>query len=150
MEEKAHARQLVVFTLAGEQYALPITQIQEIVRYTQPRSVASGEFWIRGVVNLRGRIVPIYDLAARLQVDSEVTEQTKIVIIDTGSQTVGVTVDGVDEVLTIDETQIESAPGADPTLIESIAKIDERLVVMLDPSTIFGGLQPLDDLADAA
>jgi len=66
MSQSADPRQLVVFVLGQEQYALPIKQVQEIIRYTQPRSIASTEAWIRGVLNLRGWIVPIYDLAARL------------------------------------------------------------------------------------
>jgi chemotaxis signal transduction protein len=65
-------RQLVIFSLAREEYALPITRVQEIIRYTQPRSVASSAPWIRGVINLRGKIVPVSDLAMRLaSADSE-------------------------------------------------------------------------------
>ena len=133
MAEESHTRQLVVFVLAGEQYALPITEIQEIVRYTQPRSIASAEAWVRGVLDLRGKIVPVYDLASRLSLASDLTEQSKIVIVDTGEQTIGVIVDAVEEVLTVDEVQIDEAPTADNTLINSIAKIDGRLVVVLNP-----------------
>jgi purine-binding chemotaxis protein CheW len=136
-EEETHARQLVIFTLGDEQYALPIKQVHEIIRYRQPRSVASTQDWVRGVLSLRGKIVPVYDLAARLGVNAEIGEQTKIVILEAGSITAGVIVDAVDEVLTVEDTQIERAPTADPDLIDSIAKIGERLVVLLNPSTIF-------------
>jgi purine-binding chemotaxis protein CheW len=136
-EEETHARQLVIFTLGDEQYALPIKQVHEIIRYRQPRSVASTQDWVRGVLSLRGKIVPVYDLAARLGVDAEIGEQTKIVILEAGSITAGVIVDAGDEVLTVEDTQIERAPTADPALIDSIAKIGERLVVLLNPSTIF-------------
>ena len=74
MSDESHARQLVVFTLGAEQYALPIEQVHEIIRYDEPRSVASPISWVRGVISLRGRIVPVYDLAARLGVDSELSE----------------------------------------------------------------------------
>jgi purine-binding chemotaxis protein CheW len=67
MSGQTHARQLVVFTLAGEQHALAIKQVHKIIRYTQPRPVASTQDWVRGVLSLRGRIVPVYDLAARLE-----------------------------------------------------------------------------------
>jgi purine-binding chemotaxis protein CheW len=136
-EQDTQARQLVIFTLGAEQYALPIKQVHEIIRYTQPRSVASTEAWIRGVLSLRGKIVPVYDLAARLGVSSEIGEQTKIVILETGSSIAGVIVDAVDEVLMVDNNQIEQAPTADPDLIEAIAKIGDRLIVLLKPSTIF-------------
>jgi purine-binding chemotaxis protein CheW len=137
MPDPTNPRQLVVFTLGNEHYALPIQQVHEIIRYSEPRSVASRADWVRGVISLRGRIVPVYDLAARLGVPSELTEHTKIVIVEAGSETAGVIVDGVEEVLTVEDQQMQDAPGADTTLIDSIAKIDNRLVVLLMPSAIF-------------
>jgi purine-binding chemotaxis protein CheW len=68
MSDQTHARQLVVFTRGAEQYALPIQQVQEIIRYRQPRSVASNDDSVRGVISLRGRMVPVHDLAGRLVV----------------------------------------------------------------------------------
>jgi purine-binding chemotaxis protein CheW len=146
MPDATNPRQLVVFTLGTEQYALPIQQVHEIIRYSEPRSVASRAHWVRGVISLRGRIVPVYDLAARLGLASELTDQTKIVIVEVGSETAGVIVDGVEEVLTVEDEQLQEAPGADTTLIESIAKIDDRLVVLLKPSAILSA----PDLAVAA
>ena len=138
MPDASNPRQLVVFTLGTEHYALAIQQVHEIIRYSEPRSVASRVDWVRGVISLRGRIVPVYDLAARLGVPSELTEDTKIVIVEAGSETAGVIVDGVEEVLTVEDEQMQDAPGADTTLIESIAKIGTRLVVLLKVSAIFG------------
>jgi purine-binding chemotaxis protein CheW len=137
MSDTTNPRQLVVFTLGTEHYALAIQQVHEIIRYSEPRSVASRADWVRGVISLRGRIVPVYDLAARLGVPSELTEQTKIVIVEAGNETAGVIVDGVEEVLTVDDQHMQEAPGADTTLIDSIAKIGTRLVVLLKPSAIF-------------
>jgi purine-binding chemotaxis protein CheW len=139
MPDANHPRQLVVFTLGTEQYALPIQQVHEIIRYSEPRSVASRADWVRGVISLRGRIVPVYDLATRLGLASEITEHTKIVIVESGNETAGVIVDGVEEVLTVEDEQVQEAPGADTTLIDSIAKIGDRLVVLLKPSAIFSG-----------
>jgi purine-binding chemotaxis protein CheW len=141
MAEETHARQLVVFTLGAEQYALPIEQVHEIIRYYEPRSVASRIPWVKGVISLRGRIVPVYDLAARLGLNAELTEATKIVIVEADSEIAGVIVDEVEEVLTVDNQQFEEVPGADSELIESIAKIGDRLVVLLKPSTIFETLE---------
>jgi purine-binding chemotaxis protein CheW len=137
MPDATNPRQLVVFTLGTEHYALGIQQVHEIIRYSEPRSVASRVDWVRGVISLRGRIVPVYDLAARLGVPSELTEQSKIVIVEAGSETAGVIVDAVEEVLTVEDEHIQEAPGADTTLIESIAKIGTRLVVLLKPTAIF-------------
>jgi purine-binding chemotaxis protein CheW len=137
MSEQTNPRQLVVFTLGAEHYALPIQQVHEIIRYSEPRSVASREDWVRGVISLRGRIVPVYDLAARLGARSEVSEHAKIVIVEAGSETAGVIVDGVEEVLTVSDDQIEEVPSADAALIECIAKVGDRLIVLLKPSMIF-------------
>jgi purine-binding chemotaxis protein CheW len=115
--------------------------VQEIIRYTQPRSVASAEPWVRGVLSLRGHIVPVYDLADRLGVVTTADEHSKIVIIETESEVAGVIVDAVEEVLTIDRDQVEPAPGADTTIIDSIAEIGGRLVVLLNPATIFASLR---------
>ena len=60
------SQQLVVFSIGSEEYALPIGAVHEIIRFTEPRSVASDVPWIRGVIGLRGKIIPIYDLASRM------------------------------------------------------------------------------------
>ncbi len=133
--------QLVVFTLGREEYALPITQVQEIIRYTEPRAVASDAPWIRGVISLRGKIVPVCDLAARLGLAAERADNAKIVIVETVTGTAGIVVDEVEEVLTVDDAQLDSVPGAGADFIEAIAKIDDRLVILLNPDGIFAGLE---------
>jgi purine-binding chemotaxis protein CheW len=143
------SRQLVVFSLGEEEYALPITQVHEIIRWTEPRSVASDEAWVRGVISLRGKIVPVYDLAARLGLSSERPEHAKIVIVETASDMAGVIVDDVEEVLTVDAEQLDTVPAAGDPAIEAIAKIEQRLVVLLDPVGLFGGVGELE-LAEAA
>lgn len=135
------ARQLVVFSLGEEEYALPITKVHEIIRYTDPRAVASESPWIRGVISLRGKIVPVCDLAARLGLAGERAGNAKIVIVETSTGTAGVIVDEVEEVLTVGEEQLEAVPAAGADCIESIAKIDNRLVLLLNADGIFGDLE---------
>ena len=135
------AQQLVVFSLGEEEYALPITQVQEIIRYTEPRAVASDAPWIKGVISLRGKIVPVCELAARLGLAAEIAAHAKIVIVETGGGTAGVIVDDVQEVLTVDAAQLDSVPAAGTEFIDAIAKIDDRLVVMLNPEGIFSGVE---------
>jgi purine-binding chemotaxis protein CheW len=137
MSQQANHQQLVVFTLGVEHYALPIHAVNEIIRYAEPRSVASRTEWVRGVISLRGRIVPVYDVAARLGLASELSDQSKIVIVEAGGEIAGVIVDTVEEVLTVSGDQIEEAPGADPAMIEAIVRIDDRLIVLLTLNTIF-------------
>jgi purine-binding chemotaxis protein CheW len=134
-------RQLVIFSLGSEEYALPITRVQEIIRYTEPRSVASETAWIRGVINLRGKIVPVCDLAQRLGLVVERPEAAKIVIVETQIGTAGVIVDDVEEVLTVEPGQLESVPSADAGYVEAIAKIADRLAILLNPDGLFAGVE---------
>jgi purine-binding chemotaxis protein CheW len=140
------SQQLVVFSIGSEEYALPIGAVHEIIRFTEPRSVASDVPWIRGVIGLRGKIIPIYDLAARIGIDGG--DFGKIVIVETGTGQAGVLVGDVDEVLTVTPEQLEAVPTADTQTIESIAKIDDRLVILLNPEGLFAR-QGADELAAA-
>lgn len=144
----AIAAQLVVFSLGDEEYALPITDVQEIIRYAEPRAVASDAPWIRGVISLRGKIIPVCDLAARLGLAARSHADAKIVIVETDSGTAGVIVDDVEEVLTLAEEQFGAVPAAGSDLIEAIAKVGDRLVVLLDADAIFTATQ--SDLAAVA
>jgi purine-binding chemotaxis protein CheW len=142
------SQQLVVFSIGSEEYALPIGAVHEIIRYTEPRSVASDVPWIRGVIGLRGKIIPIYDLTARMGLPVSDAEFGKIVIVETGSGQAGVVVGDVEEVLTVSGEQLEAVPTADSQTIESIAKIDDRLVILLNPEGLFAR-QGADELAAA-
>jgi len=140
MSEEVITRQLVVFSLGEEEYALPIADVHEIIRYTEPRSVASSVGWIRGVISLRGKIVPVYDLAARLgdARDPDHPPQ-KIVIVESAERMAGVIVDDVAEVLTVDCDSVEPVPSAADASIDGIARIEDRLIVLLSPVGLFGG-----------
>jgi purine-binding chemotaxis protein CheW len=131
------SHQLVVFSLGGEEYALPIGAVHEIIRYTEPRSIASDQPWVHGVIGLRGKIIPIYDLAARMGLPATEEELGKIVIVETGGSQAGVVVGDVEEVLTVTEDQLEDIPTTGNDAINSIAKIGDRLVILLDPEGLF-------------
>ena len=141
------SQQLVVFSLGSEEYALPIGSVHEIIRYTEPRTVASDADWIRGVIGLRGKIIPIFDLAARMELEKLGSEPGKIVIVESGTGQVGVMVDEVEEVLTVTSEQLEDVPSASSDAIEAIAKIDDRLVILLNPAGLFA--RASEDLAAA-
>jgi purine-binding chemotaxis protein CheW len=134
-------KQLVVFSLGEEEYALPITQVQEIIRYTEPRAVASEAPWIRGVISLRGKIIPVCDLAARLGLEIKGGDRANIVIVETESGTAGVVVDDVEEVITVSAEQLEAVPAAGAAFIDAVAKIDDRLIVLLNTSGVFAGVE---------
>jgi purine-binding chemotaxis protein CheW len=141
MSTSDSTRQLVIFSLGSEEYALPITRVQEIIRYAEPRSVASQTAWILGVINLRGKIVPVCDLALRLGLPTERVDTAKIVIVETDSGTAGVIVDDVDEVLTVTDEQLEDVAVADSDYVEAIAKVGDRLAILLNPDGLFAGVE---------
>lgn len=127
--------QLVVCALGNEEYGLPVGQVREIVRYSEPRPVASDVPWMRGVISLRGRLVPVHDLAARLGLVTSPAGETrhppreaKLVIVETAHEPIGVLVDDVVEVLTISAAQLEPVPSGSG----QIARVGERLVLLLD------------------
>jgi purine-binding chemotaxis protein CheW len=128
--------QLVVFSLGEEEYALPITHVQEIIRYTEPRSVASQTPWVKGVISLRGKIVTVYDLASRLGL-ADSGPASKIVMVESGDQMAGVIVGDVEEVLTLTSEDLDDVPAAGAACIQAIAKVGDRLVILLDPAGIF-------------
>jgi purine-binding chemotaxis protein CheW len=142
------SQQLVVFSLGSEEYALPIGSVHEIIRFTEPRTVASDADWIRGVIGLRGKIIPIFDLASRMELTATGSEPGKIVIVESGTGQVGVMVDEVEEVLTVSSEQLEDVPSAASDAIEAIAKIEDRLVILLNPAGLFAR-SGADDLAAA-
>jgi purine-binding chemotaxis protein CheW len=137
-EDSDISRQLVVFALGGEQYALPIASVSEIIRHTRARSIATVDPWVRGVIALRGKIVPIFDLAARLGLSATAeAESDKIVIVESATGNVGVTVEQVEEVLTICGDQLEPLPaGREGDGLDGIVKLGDRLVILLDPAAL--------------
>jgi purine-binding chemotaxis protein CheW len=136
-------RQLVVFSLGEEQYALPIETVSEIIRHTRARTIVTDDPWVRGVISLRGKIVPIFDLAARLQLAGVPEAETdKIIVVETATGHVGVTVQEVEEVLTIAEDQLEPVPaGGDQDGLDGIVKLGDRLVILLDPATLLASTE---------
>jgi purine-binding chemotaxis protein CheW len=126
----------VSFALGDDEYALPIAQVREVIAFRQPRDVASPTPWVRGVISLRGRIVPVCDLAARLGRGGEVAPSAKIVVVETPAGMAGLIVDSVREVLAVDAAHLDRVPLASDDAVTGIVRLGERLVVMLDASAV--------------
>lgn len=130
-------QQLVMFSLADEDYGIAITRVQEVIRYEAPRPMPGSAPEVVGVINLRGRLIPVVNLRARLGVGGVVPEDAKVVITELESTSVGLVVDEVREVMTIDLACTEPPPDGtlvgDLDAIESVAKVGDRILVILDP-----------------
>jgi purine-binding chemotaxis protein CheW len=139
------SQQYLTFMLRGEMFAIGILHIKEIIEYGKLTSVPMLPGFIRGVINLRGAVVPVLDLASRFGgKPSEITRRSCIVIleihVESALQVVGVAVDAVNEVLEIGNADIEPAPrfGAKirADFIAGMGKVDDRLVIILNVNKV--------------
>ncbi len=137
MEAAAHEEQLVAFCLANEIYGVDISLINEIIRLREITQIPRTAPDIEGVINLRGKIVPILDLRKRLGLPAgEHTGMTRIIVVQVADCTVGIVVDGVTGVLRIGQHQIEPpselVSNLDSDYIRGVGKADNKLVILLD------------------
>jgi purine-binding chemotaxis protein CheW len=136
----AEPAQVLTFMLAGEAYAIGILSIKEIISYTAMTTVPMMPAFARGVINLRGAVVPVMDLLARFgKPSSEVTKRTCIVIVEVQRegerQDIGIVVDAVNEVLDIPASEIEPPPSFGSSIrtefIQGMGKVRGRFVILL-------------------
>jgi purine-binding chemotaxis protein CheW len=130
-------RQLVVFQLGAELYGVEIARVHEIIRLQTITRVPRAPSFVEGVINLRGKVIPVVDLRRRFGlVAAEHTRRTRIVVVEIGDQVVGMIVDGVSEVLRVPASVVEPpspvVAGIDSEYLHGIAKLSERLVILLD------------------
>jgi purine-binding chemotaxis protein CheW len=137
-------RQLVVFSLHGEYYGLPITSVREIIRYVPPSATAAASGLIQGMISLRGRTLPIVDLSSRLGRRLEVESKTRILVVEVSRGTLGLVVDTVDGILPVPAAQIEPLPVAatEDGLGDEVAAVGDRLIVLIDAERALGALLP--------
>ncbi len=135
-------QQLVLFDLANEHYGIEIATVDGIIKMQEVVSVPHAPSFVEGVTNLRGSVLPVIDLRKRFGLAAvEATNDTRIVVVNMeGNRKVGMIVDAVTEVLTIPEDAIEPTPPIvstiDSNFIIGIAKVDERLVILLDLASV--------------
>jgi purine-binding chemotaxis protein CheW len=131
-------RQLVVFSMHGEHYALPITSVREIIRYTKPQATGAANGLIQGMILLRGQVLPIVDLSSRLGKSLEINDETRILVVELSERSLGLIVGTVDEVLMVAAEQIEAMPVSGSDLGEEIAKVGDRLITLIDAERALG------------
>jgi purine-binding chemotaxis protein CheW len=145
--EKVNAElKLIIFKLGREEYGMDILRVQEIKRMMNITRVPSTPPFIKGVINLRGSVLPVIDLRTRLGlVEKELGDAARIIVILANETTVGFIVDEVVEVTTINTKNVEVAhalsTGLSTEYISGIAKADNRLFIMLNPDSIVNILQ---------
>jgi purine-binding chemotaxis protein CheW len=133
------SEQLVVFRLGKEEYAVAIDKVKEIIRFQEATRLPNTPPHMEGIINLRGKVIPVVDLAKRFGLQRGRTEGKQAVIIEAAGQVVGVIVDGVTEVLRIDDSAIEPTQTVTRVaeFLRSIGKVGERLLIILDLDKAF-------------
>ena len=129
--------QVVVFRLDGESYGIDIFRIHEIIRMREITPVPGTDEHIRGLVNLRGKTIPVVDLKSRFgQLASDHTDTTRIIVVESAQGNVGIIVDEVREVRTLAGEDVENAPALATTdatdFVRGVAKDSDTLVTLLD------------------
>jgi purine-binding chemotaxis protein CheW len=129
--------QLVTFTIASEEFGVEILKVQEIIRTLDITRVPRSPAFVEGVINLRGKVIPIIDLRRRFGIESKVKDKdTRIIVIEINTMIVGFVVDSVSEVLRIPASTVEPPPsivaGVDSEYISGVGKLNDRLLIMID------------------
>ncbi len=138
---KQQLTQVVSFQLAKEEYGLNIMGVQEIILLGEITEIPEVPDYIRGLINLRGKVIPIVDLRTRFGLEvSDTTEHTRIIVINTAGTTFGIIVDGVSQVLRINADQVEPPPtgltGLDRTYLLGLVRMDKKIMILLNAATI--------------
>lgn len=129
--------EFLAFTLGQEEYGIDIQKVSEIRSYETPTRIASAPDYVKGVINLRGLIVPIIDMRVRFQLgEPSYGPFTVVIILHIGNRTVGIVVDAVSDVTTLEPEQIKAAPdisgSMDTEYITGLGTIDDRMLILVD------------------
>lgn len=149
--------QLVSFTVGDELFAVDILRVQEINRMMSLTKVPQSPPGVEGVINLRGRIIPVLDLRVQFGFPrAEETDQTRIVVIEISGNTIGFVVDSVREVMRIPSSIVEPSPqmgtSIDSSYVSGVAKLEEQLLILLELENLLSpeSLQSLGSMKNAA
>ena len=150
----AEMRQFLTFRVGDDEYGVPIMAVREIKGWIEPTRLPNLPAFIRGVINLRGLIVPIFDLRARFtDAATEATAKHVTIIVAHGSRNLGVLVDAVSDILTVPETEIRPAPDmnvvAGKDFVSGLILLESRIVALLDINRLFDARQ-VDSLIEGA
>lgn len=135
--EGGAGRELLTFTLGREEYGIDILKVQEIRGYDAVTTIANAPAFIKGVINLRGIIVPIVDMRIKFKLGSVTYDETTVVIIlNIGKRVIGMVVDGVSDVTTLKPEEVKPAPefgsSLDTQYLLGLGTVEERMIILVD------------------
>lgn len=130
-------KQYVIFNLGNEEYGVDIMKVKEISEFRESTKVPSAPYFVDGIINLRGEIIPIVNLKKRFKLeDKGINSDTRIIVINLNNRNVGFVVDDASQVLRINDNDIDPAPeiiaGIHRQYIAGVGKVDEKIIILLD------------------
>jgi purine-binding chemotaxis protein CheW len=145
--------QLVSFHVGNEEFGIDILRVKEIIRILEITKVPNSPDYVEGVINLRGRVIPIIDLRVRLKVTKTVLNtNSRIIVLEIEDKTVGFIVDSVSEVLRISTSLIEAPPSIVSNInseyITAIVKLDDKLLILLDMEKVLSAEEKKELIAE--
>lgn len=137
------ANEFLTFRLGGEEYGIEILKVQEIRGYDSITQIANAPEFIKGVVNLRGIIVPIIDMRIKFRLGNADYDQfTVVIILNVAGRVMGIVVDGVSDVISLEAEQMRPTPGfgsvIDTEYIMGLGTVDERMLILIDIEKLMG------------
>jgi len=143
-KQDAELLQLVTFSIGEEEFGVDILSVQEIIRMMDITKVPRAPDFVEGVINLRGKVIPIIDLRRRFGlVTRDHDKHTRIIVIEINNMIVGFVVDSVSEVLRIPASTVEPPPpvvsGLESEYISGVGKLEDRLLILLDLNKLLSG-----------
>ncbi|WMW22811.1 chemotaxis protein CheW [Methanolobus mangrovi] len=140
IDEDLH--QLVIFNLGLEEFGVNIMQVQEIIRMPEITRIPRSPDYIKGVINLRGKIIVVMDLDKRFGMSQkELTDESRVVVVDIEGTVIGLVVDSVSEVIRLQGSNIEQTPEIisqkiNAEFLKGVGKLEDRLLILLDLQNI--------------
>src|SRR5258708_30855913 len=142
----AHARELIAFRIGAQDFCVDVMSVREIRGWTPATALPQSPSYVRGVINLRGAVLPIVDLAARLGFGlSEPSARHVIIVTQVGNQVVGLLVDAVSDILTVTDDVIQPTPHiaseAAKAFVRGILTIEDRMISLIELDSVFPPMQ---------
>jgi purine-binding chemotaxis protein CheW len=134
--EQAAGQEFLTFRLGAEEYAIEILKVREIRNWENPTAIVNAPDFLKGVINLRGTIVPIVDLRVKFRGEAKYDEFTVVIILSVADRTIGIVVDAVSDVMTLSAEQIRPAPAfgadVDARFIMGLGTVGQRMLILTD------------------
>lgn len=143
VQEKGTTRQFLTFRVEKNEYGVDIMKVMEIRGWHEATRIPNSPEYMLGVINLRGIVIPIFDLRTRFgQGKTNATEKNVVIVISIGSRVIGILVDAVSDILTVQESEIKPAPssadtGIEDTYVNGLISHQEKMVILLDVDYLF-------------